>query len=170
MTRNLPRTSPRNRTRNLRTGLTAILLLIAAASSFAAENIFDPTRDSAKDLAAAEVQAKAEHKHILLDVGGNWCSWCHLLDRTLHENPALTSALEKNYVVVHVNWDPDHENQAFLSHYPKTEGYPYLLILAADGKLLHAQSTDALEADHHLNAGHNQSVILEFLTKWAPAK
>jgi thiol:disulfide interchange protein len=148
----------------------AFVLLSAAASSFAAENIFDPTRDSAKDLAAAEIQAKAEHKHILLDVGGNWCSWCHLLDRTLHENPALTSALEKNYVVVHVNWDPDHENQAFLSHYPKTEGYPYLLVLAADGKLLHAQLSDALEADHHLNAGYNQSAILEFLTKWAPAK
>jgi len=50
MTRNLPR--------NLRAGLTAIVLLMAAASSFAAENIFDPTRDSAKDLAAAEAQAK----------------------------------------------------------------------------------------------------------------
>jgi len=156
--------------RIFRTGLLGALLLSTAGWSFAAENIFDPTRDSAQDLAAAESQAQAGHKHILLDVGGNWCSWCHLLDRTLHENPALTSALEKNYIVVHVNWDPDHENQAFLSHYPKTEGYPYLLVLAADGKLLHAQPTDALEADHHLNAGYNQSAILEFLTKWAPAK
>jgi hypothetical protein len=36
--------------------LAAILLLFAAVSSFAAENIFDLTRDSAKDLAAAEIQ------------------------------------------------------------------------------------------------------------------
>jgi thioredoxin-related protein len=154
----------------IRISLIATLLFFAAASSFAAENIFDPSRDSAKDLAAAEAQAKAQHKHILLDVGGNWCSWCHLLDRTLHENPALTAALEKNYIVVHVNWDPDHENQIFLSHYPKTEGYPYLLVLSADGKLLHAQPTDLLETDHHLTAGYNQPAILEFLTKWAPAR
>jgi thiol:disulfide interchange protein len=155
---------------NLRNSLIASVLAFAAVSSFAADKIFDPTRDSAKDLAAAETQAAAEHKHILLDVGGNWCSWCHLLDRTLHENPALTSALESNYVVVHVNWDPDHENQPFLSHYPKTEGYPYLLVLAADGKLLHAQPTDALETDHHLNAGYNQPAVLEFLNRWAPKR
>ena len=153
---------------NFRASLVATALLIAAAGSFAVENIFDPSRDSAKDLAAAKSQAQVQHKNILLDVGGNWCSWCHLLDRTLHENPGLTSALEKNFVVVHVNWDPDHENQAFLSHYPKTEGYPYLLVLAADGKLLHAQPTDVLEADHKLNSGYNQAAVLEFLTRWAP--
>ena len=156
--------------RSLRTSLAAIALLVASASSFAADKIFDPARDSAKDLAAAETQAAAGHKHILLDVGGNWCSWCHLLDRTLHENPALLAALESNYVVVHVDWSPDHQNEAFLSHYPKTEGYPYLLVLSEKGKLLHAQQTDVLETDHHLNAGYNQPAVLEFLTHWAPKR
>jgi thiol:disulfide interchange protein len=156
--------------RNLRKSLIATALVLAAASSFAEDKIFDPTRDSAKDLAIAETQAQAAHKHILLDVGGNWCSWCHLLDRTLHENAALQSALESNYIVVHVNWSRDNENEAFLSQFPKATGFPYLLVLSADGKLLHAQPTDALETDHHLNAGYNQPAVLEFLRRWAPPR
>jgi thiol:disulfide interchange protein len=150
--------------------LAGALLLATAASCFAAEKIFDPAADSAKDLAAAETQARQQHKRILLDVGGNWCSWCHLLEHTLHENAALKSALETNYIVVHVNWSQDRPNEAFLSRYPKVDGYPYLFVLAPDGKLIHAQPTDALEQDHKLNSGYNQTAVLDFLTKWAPEK
>ena len=153
-----------------RTFLAATLLLASAVSAFAAEKIFDPTADSAKDLAGAEVQAKQEHKRILLDVGGNWCSWCHLLEHTLHENAGLKAALESNFVVVHVNWSQDNPNEAFLSHYPKVNGYPFLFVLSADGKLLYAQPTDALEADHKLASGYNQAAVMEFLTKWAPGR
>jgi thioredoxin-related protein len=155
---------------NLRSNLTAVILVLVAASSFAADKIFDPTRDSAKDLAAAETQAAAQHKHILLDVGGNWCPWCLLLDRTLHQDAKLKSALEDNYVVVHVNWSIDSQNKDFLANYPKVSGYPYFFILSADGKFLHAQPTDPLEFDHRLNSGYNQPAVLEFLTKWAPKK
>jgi len=156
--------------RLLRAGLLATLLLFTVGSSFAADKIFDEKRDPAKDLSSAEAQAAAEHKNILLDVGGDWCSWCHLLDRTLNENSSLKSTLEKNYVVVHVNWSRENENEPFLSHYPIANGFPYLLVLSADGKLLHAQPTDALEADHKLASGYNQQAILTFLTSWAPRR
>lgn len=146
------------------------VLLSATTVLFAAENIFDPTRDPAKDLIAAEAQAKAEHKNILLDTGGNWCSWCHLLDRTLHENPSLTAAMEKNYVVLHVNWSRENENEAFLSKFPKVNGFPFLFVLSPDGKLLRAQPTDPFETDHKLQSGYNQAAILEFLNKWGPEK
>ena len=42
---------------------------------------FDPSRDAMKDFEAAKAEAKKSGKRILLDVGGNWCSWCRLLDR-----------------------------------------------------------------------------------------
>src|SRR5260370_802820 len=132
---------------DLRASLIATLLLFAAASSFAAEKIFDPTRDSAKDLAAAEVAANAQHKNILLDVGGNWCPWCILLDRTLHKDAKLNDALESNFVVVHVNWSIDSQNKAFLANYPKVSGYPFFFVLSSNGKLVHAQPTDPLETD-----------------------
>lgn len=146
----------------------AAALLFASSAAFAAENIFDPTRDPAKDLAAAETQAKAEHKNILLDVGGNWCPWCHLLDKTLHENADLKSALETRFVVVHVNWSRENENAAFLSKFPKVDGYPFLFVLSPEGKLLHAQPTDPLETDHKLGGGYNLEAVREFLKKWSP--
>lgn len=161
---------PANSPTILRAILVAGLLFCASLSSFAAEKIFDPTRDSAKDLAAAEVQAAAQHKNILLDVGGNWCPWCILLDRTLHQDPQLNEALESNFVVVHVNWSEDNQNQAFLSHYPQVDGYPFFFVLSPKGKLLHAQPTDPLETDHKIGNGYNKQAILEFFTRWAPGK
>ena len=155
--------------KHLRFLVAATAILLASQALFAAENIFDPTRDPAKDLTAAEAQAKAEHKNILLDVGGNWCSWCHLLDRTLHENADLKSALESHFVVLHVNWSRENENEAFLSHYPKADGFPYLLVLSPEGKLLHAQPTSPLEADHKLGSGYNLEAMRAFLKAWAPA-
>jgi len=106
----------------------------------------------------------------LLDVGGNWCPWCKLLDRTLHQDAKLNDALESNFVVVHVNWSIDSQNKVFLANYPKVSGYPFFFVLSANGKLFQAQPTDPLETDHKIDNGYNQSAILEFLTKWAPAK
>ncbi len=41
---------------------------------------FDPSRDAQKDINNAIVEAKKLDKRILLDVGGEWCIWCHRLD------------------------------------------------------------------------------------------
>ena len=50
---------------------------------------FDPTRDAVKDLDAALVKARAENKRVLVEVGGEWCTWCHILDRFFAANPGL---------------------------------------------------------------------------------
>jgi len=73
-----------------------VVVLGVSMSAHAAEKVFDPTRDSSKDLQAAMEQAQKEHKNILMDVGGNWCGWCIVLDRTLHEDAELHALLEKN--------------------------------------------------------------------------
>ena len=48
----------------------AAVALGVSISAFAADKLFDPTRDSNKDLHAAMEQAQREHKNILMDVGG----------------------------------------------------------------------------------------------------
>jgi thiol:disulfide interchange protein len=153
-----------------KTLLCALLLISAGRLAHAEEHLFDPSRDSAKDLAAAETRAAAEHKNILLDVGGDWCSWCHLLEHTLRGNPQLTSVLEKNYILLHIDFSRDHENKAYLSRYPTIDGYPHLFVIAPDGRLLQSQSTSVLEVDHKTAGGYNQPAILEFLNKWAPTR
>jgi thiol:disulfide interchange protein len=140
----------------------------AAVSSFAAEKIFDPGANAAKDLKAAERKAAGEHKNILLDVGGNWCPWCLLVDKTLHDDAELNGLLEKNYVVLRVNFSKENENKDFLSAYPKAAGYPQWYVLGSDGALLKTEDTSQLEATHKLAQGYNRDALKAFLMENAP--
>ena len=53
-----------------------------AEASFFTVAEYDPTHNPVKDLEATVQRAQAESKRILLDVGGEWCGWCHTLDAT----------------------------------------------------------------------------------------
>ena len=146
-----------------------VVALGAAVVAQAAEKVFDPKRDPAQDLRAAEAQAQAEHKNILLDVGGNWCPWCMVLDRTLADDADLHERLQAKYVVVRVNWSRENENAAFLSHYPKPKGYPSWYVLSAEGKLLKAENdTSELEQDHKIASGYNKERVMAFLEENGP--
>jgi thioredoxin-related protein len=124
---------------------------------------FDPARDSAKDLEAAKVEAQRTGRRILLDVGGNWCSWCRLMDKWFAERPALREARDKAFVVVPVNFSPENKNEAFLSQYPKVDGYPHFFVLDANGKLLRDQSTGDLEEAH----GYSEAKMMAFIAAWS---
>jgi thiol:disulfide interchange protein len=144
------------------------LVVGVSLNALAADKPFDPTRDSYKDLKAAMAEARAEQKNILMDVGGNWCPWCILLDRTLNDDPELHALLEKNYVLLHVNFSKENENLDFLGPYPKAKGYPAWYVLSAKGKLLKAEDTSELEQTHHLDAGYNKATLKTFLEENAP--
>ena len=147
--------------------LTASLLVLAFAAITAAQSLpvkFDPTRDAAADVAAATALAKAQGKRVLVDVGGEWCSWCHILDRFIAANADVQSARDANYVWVKVNWSKENKNEALLSRWPKIQGYPHLFVLDGDGKLLHSQDTGPLEA----GKDYDRAKIIAFLKAWAP--
>jgi thiol:disulfide interchange protein len=108
---------------------------------------FDPSRDAAKDVAAATAIAKAQGKRVMVDVGGEWCPWCHILDRFIDANADVKALVDSNYVWVKVNWSPQNKNEALLARWPKIKGYPHLFVLDANGKLVHSQDTSKLEAE-----------------------
>jgi thioredoxin-related protein len=149
----------------MRRQFTPAVLLLAAASLGAAD-LYDPKADPEADLARAVKQATAEKKNILIEAGGNWCSWCKRMHAFIEANAPLKELLEKNYVVVRVNFSPENENKAFFSKYPKIEGYPHLFVLGGTGALLHSQDTGELEdgKSYHL------AKFTAFLEKWAPEK
>ena len=147
------------------------LLLIAAlaASSVMAGASdlplkFDPKRDAAKDIETAVRLAKAQGKRVLVDVGGEWCSWCHIMDRFFAATHDVRVLRDAHYVWVKVNWSKDNQNEAVLSRWPKIGGYPHLFVLDADGKLLHSQDTSLLEE----GKGYDQAKFVAFLKQWAP--
>lgn len=151
--------------------LAALLVLpsipvVRAQEADASHPKFDPARDAAKDIAAAVADAKKLDKRVLLDVGGEWCIWCHRLDSLFIKNADLDKYLNDHYVVVKVNYSKENKNEAVLSHYPKIAGYPHLFVLDSDGKLIQSQNTGDLEE----GKGHSKEKVLAFLKKWEVAK
>ncbi|MFO1312198.1 MAG: thioredoxin family protein [Burkholderiales bacterium] len=144
------------------------LLLALACGAFAAElpKKFDPARDPAKDVAEAAAQAKAQGKRVLVDVGGEWCAWCHIMDDFIAANPDVRSLIDAGYVMVKVNWSRENKNEAFLDRLPKIKGYPHLFVLDGEGKLVHSQDTDVLEQ----GKSYDKAKYLDFLKRYAPQK
>ena len=129
---------------------------------------FDPARDAQKDIQDAIVLAKKSNKRILLDVGGEWCIWCHRLDSLFIQNKDLENYLNKHYVVVKINVSKENENKVVLSQYPKVAGYPHIFILNKSGQLIRSQDTGELEfPKDYPYKGHDKAKVIAFLKKWA---
>lgn len=154
----------------LRAVLIAVVLLLSACAeppvAYEAVNHYDPARDAAKDIDAAVAEAARSGKRVLLEVGGEWCIWCHRLDAFWEQFPDIAKLLDDNFVLVKINFSPDNENQDVLSRYPEIPGYPHFFVLEADGSLLHSQDTGKLETGDH----HDPDKMQAFLKEWAPAK
>ena len=125
---------------------------------------FDPAKDPEQDVQNAVAIATKTGQRILLDVGGEWCSWCHKLDKFFQDNKDVSGFMQKNFVVVKVNYSKENKNEKFLSQYPKVAGYPHLFVLESNGKFLHSQDTGALESGDH----HDHDKVFDFLKKWVP--
>jgi thiol:disulfide interchange protein len=127
---------------------------------------YDPKRNPEEDLAATVKKAKAGSKRILIQVGGDWCGWCKLMNKYFHENEKVAAALAKDFIIMKVNFSKENDNKEFLKKYPGAQGYPHLYVLESDGTFLHSQGTGALEE----GKSYNEKVMLDFLANWAPKK
>ena len=147
--------------------LIALAWLPLAVSSANAADLpakFDPSRDAAADIAYATSLAKEQGKRVIVDVGGEWCVWCHIMDRFIAATPDVRALIDAQYVWVKVNFSRENENAALLGRWPKVEGYPHLFVLDAGGKVLHSQDTGKLEA----GKSYDKRKFLDMLRKWAP--
>src|SRR6266480_912742 len=72
-------------------------------SKYAAVSEYDPKRDAAKDIIDAVKEAQRTNRNVLLEVGGEWCSWCHRMDAFFKANPDLLQLREKNFVTLKIN-------------------------------------------------------------------
>ena len=127
---------------------------------------FDPTRNAAADLQEAITLAKKKNKRIILDVGGEWCGWCRLMDNYFLKNDSLSKLRDKNFIWVKINYSEENENKEFLSAYPQIPGYPHLYVLEKDGTFLYSKSTSELEE----GKSYNLQKFTDFLNEWSPKK
>jgi thioredoxin-related protein len=147
-----------------------ILVLFALAPvtvllSQNAVNIYNPAANAKADIVAAVKKAQAENKHVLLQVGGNWCPWCVKLHKVFHTDTKIDSSLQANYVFVMVNYSKENKNLPLLKEleFPQRFGFPVLVVLNKEGKRIHTQATGLLESGE----GYDNNKVLDFLNGWS---
>ena len=58
---------------------------------------------------AATAKAKAENKHMIVDVYTTWCGWCKVMDRQTYSNADVVAYLNDNFVLAKVNGESSAE-------------------------------------------------------------
>ncbi len=137
-----------------------ILSPVFAAEPYSIQ--YDPERDPYADGRAAIVLATKTNRRVLIEVGGDWCKWCHLLDEFIHSDMQIKNELHKTFVVLKVNVSDENSNEKFLSDFPKALGYPHMYITENNGKVIHSQDT----AEFLTNLKYSKSKFLDFLKRW----
>ena len=128
------------------------------------EKIYNPNADAMADLNKAIATAKAENKHVFVQIGGNWCPWCIMMHKFYTTDPEIDSIMKADYVRVMVNYSRENKNLDVMKRlgYPQRFGFPVIVILNGDGNVLHIQNTAYLEE----GKGYNRDKFIEFLKNW----
>lgn len=125
--------------------------------------IYDDQRDPFKDAAAALTLAKETNRQVLIEIGGNWCSWCHKMDAFLAKNPDVYEALHSQYVLLKISVSDSNENNDFMKSLPPVLGYPHMYVSTAQGKMILSKDTAELLAGDNYSKSH----WLSFLSDWS---
>ncbi len=147
----------------------SILLIFSLFLSFSLKaqekiTLYNPEADSRKDLEVAIQTAQEQHKHVLIQVGGNWCPWCLRLHSVFESEARIDSILKSDYVFLLINYSKENKNEILLADlgFPQRFGFPVLLVLDQQGNRLHTQNTAYLEKDK----GYDTDKIIGFLLDW----
>ena len=150
-----------------------ILIIICSllfGSSLIAQNkdTYDPKADAEKDIEAAILKAKQEKKYVLIQAGGNWCSWCLEFIRVAKADKQLDSAINSSFVWYHLNMSPQNMNTKTFEKlgFPQRFGFPVFIVLDQEGKRLHTQNSGYLEDG---KKSYDKAKVLEFFAMWSPS-
>jgi thioredoxin-related protein len=146
------------------------IFCLSALTSYAQteeKKLYNPSADAAKDIAAALKKAKAENKYLLLQGGGNWCSWCIEFARFCKADKKIDSVINASYVWYHLNWSKENENKKLFAKYGYAQrfGFPVFIILDADGNRIHTQNSEYLENG---KKSYDNNKVQAFLEMWSP--
>ena len=114
---------------------------------------YDEKADATVAVDRAIARAKAAHKLVLIDMGGNWCGDCRILAATL-ELPEMKAFMARHYEMVSVDVGRMDKNLQVPARYGITErleGVPAVLIVDPQtGRQLvsKAQVADLADARH----------------------
>ena len=131
------------------------------------EKPYNPNDKAQQKIDALLKQAKKEKKNVILQAGGNWCSWCLLFNDFIKTNSKVKKELESNFLYYHLNFSKENKNEAVFKKYaPNGDklGYPFFIVLNHNGKVLKVHESGSLEE----GKGYNEAKVLNFLKSVKP--
>lgn len=143
------------------------LLSVTVMAQTEGNKLYHPEADAAKDIAAALQKAKAEHKYVLLQGGGNWCSWCIEFARFAKADPKVDSVIKAGFIWYHLNYSKENENKPIFAKYGYAQrfGFPVFIILNERGERIHTQNSEYLEDG---KKSYDSYKVRSFLEMWSP--
>ena len=144
------------------------LVVIASTTAFSQEKkLYSPEANAEQDIAAAIATAKAQKKYVLIQAGGNWCSWCIEFARFTKATPKIDSVMTASFVWYHLNWSKENENKPIFKKYGYAQrfGFPAFIVLNEKGERLHTQNSEYLEDG---KKSYSPSKVQAFLEMWSP--
>ncbi|MEO1929399.1 MAG: thioredoxin family protein [Gammaproteobacteria bacterium] len=113
---------------------------------------YDETADAHQDIAEAVKLAEKSGKHILLEMGGNWCPDCRTLGAYLVRED-IKAWLDDRFIVVPVDVGEWDKNIDIAERYgnPISEGIPALVVLDKNENVVFATLAGELASARNMS-------------------
>ena len=152
----------------------AVLVTISVNAQSSLKKVYNEDINPIEQIDNAIVKAKSEGKFVICQVGGNWCPWCLRFADFITNDSTISKLIDENYEYIHVNYSPRKSQGAEKLEQGKKVmkrlnnagrfGYPVLVVLDAEGKVIHIQDSGLLEEGN----GYNKNKMLSFFKGWTP--
>jgi hypothetical protein len=143
---------------------------VKTPSAGALPRVYDETANPNTLIDEALAKAGREGKNVVCQVGGNWCVWCLRFARFITDDADISAFVNDHFVYAHINYDPSkpaqgEDTQRMLGRLgnPVRFGFPVLVVLAADGTVLHIQDSSYLEE----GSSYDKRKVMRFFMNWS---
>lgn len=147
--------------------LFAFVMLAQVHAQDAAKKVYDENIEPLAQIENAVKNAKDSGKFIICQVGGNWCPWCLRFADFITKDEDIAKIISDNFEYIHVNYNPREKASPKLMERLSNcgrFGFPVMVVLDADGRVIHLQDSSFLEE----GKGYNKDKVLRFFKAWTP--
>lgn len=140
-------------------------------ASFGKSGHYDPQLDGMAQVNQAVEMASEDGKHVLIQIGGEWCVWCHRMDEALEKHDGCLQEIRDHFVYIHLNYSDENKNRPTMQRlgFPQRFGFPVWVILDDKGTHIHTQELGPMLTKSGDSWRVDPEKALGILKQWNPA-
>ena len=146
------------------------LMTIAAGAQSRLKIVYDEDKNQLEQISEALTKAKTDNHFVICQVGGNWCKWCLMFAEFITSDEEISTLISNNFEYIHVNYNPRNNKDTNTTKAleilgnPVRFGFPVLVVLDYNGKVIHIQDSSFLEEGN----GYDKAKVIRFFNCWKP--